>query len=80
MVTNGIKGRVFNDINNEPLAFAAVVIDSSSKGTMTDEDGNFRFDNLKPGTYNLTCSYFGFKTKSISEIRVTSTRPAQVEF
>ena len=75
-----IKGRVFNDINNEPLAFAAVVIDSSSKGTMTDEDGNFRFDNLKPGTYNLTCSYFGFKTKSISEIRVTSTRPAQVEF
>lgn len=78
--TSTIKGRVYNDINNEPLAFATIIVDSTSKGTVTDIDGNYLLENLKPGNYNLTCSYFGFKSKSALEIRVTSTRPTQVDF
>ena len=78
--TSSIKGRVYNDINNEPLAFATIIVDSTSKGTVTDIDGNYQLENLKPGNYNLTCSYFGFKSKSALEIRVTSTRPTQVDF
>lgn len=75
-----IKGRVFNEINNEPLAFATVIIDSTTNGAVTDIDGNYSITGLTPGTYNLTCSFYGYKTKSKSEIRVTTTRPTQLDF
>ena len=38
--------------------------------TVTDENGNFRFENIKKGTYTLEATYLGFKTYS-TDIKVT---------
>ncbi|MBT8316476.1 MAG: TonB-dependent receptor [Lutibacter sp.] len=78
--TSTIKGRVFNSINNESIAFASIVIDSTSVGTTSDIDGNYQIENLKPGTYNVVCSFLGFKKKVFYEVRVTSTRTTTLDF
>ncbi len=54
-----IKGRVADPINNEPVMFANVLIEGTDKGTTTDLDGNYKFENLEPGIYNLQVSYVG---------------------
>ena len=78
--TSTIKGRVFNGINNESIPFANIVIDSTSVGTISDIDGNYKIENLKPGSYNVVCSFLGFKKQVFYEVRVTSTRTTTLDF
>ncbi len=74
---NGVlKGRVFNSINNEPVPFANILIDSLFVGTTSDFDGNFRIENIKPGSYNITASFIGFRKAVFYEVIVNSTRPS----
>ncbi len=74
-----IKGRVYNQINNEAIPFANIIISNSTIGTTSDIDGNFRLDKLKPGNYNLTCSSLGYETKFISEIQVNPSKLSIVD-
>ncbi len=78
--TGTLKGRVLNKINNEPIPFANVIIDSTGIGVTSDFDGNYRIDNLKPGLYNITCSFIGFETESVLEIQVSTARPTNYDF
>lgn len=75
-----LKGRVFNAKNNEAVPFASVYLDSTTVGTTTDIDGNYVLNNLNPGTYNISCSFIGFTTKTIYEVRVTATKPTTIDF
>ena len=70
--TGSIKGRIYNEINNESIPFANIILDSTQIGTTSDENGKYLIDNLKPGVYNLTCSFVGFKTAYVYEISVSS--------
>ena len=70
--TGSISGRVYNEINNEPIPYANIVLDTIAAGTSSDESGAYRLDGLKPGIYNLTCSFVGFRTAYFYEISVTS--------
>ena len=78
--TGSIKGRVLNKINNEPIPFANVIIDSTSIGVTSDLDGNYRIDNLKPGLYNVSVSFIGFRSESVYELQVSSVRPTTYDF
>ena len=77
--TGVIKGRVYNQINNEAIPFANIIIANSKQGTTTDINGNYRLENLKPGNYNLICSSLGYKTKFLDEIRVSPSRPSLID-
>lgn len=77
---NGIiKGRVFNEKNNEPVPFANIVIQGTTTGASSDLDGNYSIENLKPDLYNIEVTYIGFKKKSIVEIQVFNNKPALVD-
>lgn len=73
-----IKGRVYDKINNDPLSYANVVIQSTDDGTSTDEEGQFEIKGLEPGVYNLVVQYVGYKKKVVSEISVSKAREAIV--
>ena len=51
-----IKGRIYDPISNEPVPFANVVLQNTTIGATSDENGNYEIGNLKPGLYNLQCS------------------------
>ncbi|MBC35170.1 MAG: ferric aerobactin receptor [Bacteroidetes bacterium] len=70
-----IKGRVYNQLNNEAIAFANIVLDSTNTGTTTNIDGTYRIENLQPGVYNLICSFVGFRRFIAYEIYVSPSKP-----
>ncbi len=77
--TGSIKGRIYNEINNEPIPFANVLIDSTQTGALSDIDGNYEIKNLKPGIYNVVCSTIGFSKGMFYEIQVTSAKSTTLD-
>ncbi len=77
--TGSRGGLVYNEINNESIPFANVIIENTQMGTVTDENGKFRIDKIKPGVYNLTISFIGFQTAYRSEIQVGSTATVELD-
>ena len=75
-----IQGRVFNPINNEPIPYANIVIQGLDKGTVTNELGFYKLENIAPGLYNVRATFIGFKPKIIFEVQVTLTRSVQLDF
>lgn len=77
--TGSIKGRIFNSINNEPIPFANVIIDSTQTGAISDIDGNYVISNLKPGLYNVVCVTLGFQKAVFYEIQVTTAKATTLD-
>nr|WP_321414028.1 TonB-dependent receptor [uncultured Allomuricauda sp.] len=64
-----IKGKVIDNVSNQPVAYAAVVIKSEDgtetiTGGITTEDGNFEINKLPDGTFIFEVQYIGYKTYS----------------
>ncbi len=66
-----IQGKIVST-TNETLPFASVILKDSNQqlveGTVTDENGGFRFTKIAIGRYNLEVQYIGFisNTRSVS--------------
>ena len=59
--TYSISGKVTNE--NLPLPYANIILDSTTKGAVTDENGKFIITNVSQGTYNIAVSFTGFTTQ-----------------
>src|SRR5262245_6510394 len=74
--TFSVSGTMIDSVAREPLPGVAVVLRSVRdttqwKGTLTDLDGNFRFENIAPGGYRLKATYIGYATRQ-RFVRVSS--------
>lgn len=58
--SGGITGSV-QDSAGAVLVSAKVIIEPSGRQVATDDQGEFRFPTLAPGSYTLRASYVGFK-------------------
>jgi len=74
-----IKGRVFNDKNNEPLPFTNIVIFGTTIGSTSDLDGNFIFTGIKPGFVKLAASSVGFEAHVSEEFQVTNAKTVFID-
>jgi hypothetical protein len=77
--TGIIKGVVIESGGKKPVELATVVIEGTSIGAQSDENGKFVIDKLTPGTYNLKVTSIGFTSKTIFEVGVTNSKPAELE-
>ena len=67
--TGSIVGKITDkEYNNEPLAFANVLIKGTTTGTTSDFDGLFALENLSPGAYTIVFSFVGYETTEINAI------------
>lgn len=60
-----ISGKVVDADTKEPLQSASVFAQNTTKGTVTDKEGNFRL-GLDKGGYELIVSYTGYVSQSIN--------------
>lgn len=71
-----IRGTVIEK-SQETLPFATVMLKDTKKslieGTVTDEKGNFNFENIKLGNYILEIQYVGYETLN-QEITLTKDK------
>ncbi|MFN3757589.1 MAG: TonB-dependent receptor [Algoriphagus aquaeductus] len=75
-----IRGKITNPINNQPVAFANVLVLNTDLGAISDENGNYEIRNVPPGLYNVRASFVGFKNSTAYEVQVTLARPVQLDF
>ncbi|WP_245531077.1 TonB-dependent receptor [Belliella baltica] len=54
-----IRGKISHEENNEPIEAAYVWIMELGTGAISDLNGNFRINDICPGTYKLKISYLG---------------------
>ena len=74
---SSITGTV-KDNNQTPLFGVNVSLKNTTKGTQTDQNGNFELKNLDQGEYILTLSYLGFKTREIA-VSVSSNQNTSLQ-
>jgi iron complex outermembrane receptor protein len=58
-----IKGRVLTN-DNKPAAGVTVLLTGTKRSVQTDENGEFVFKNVTPGTYQLSISLVGYETST----------------
>lgn len=75
-----IRGKITNPVNNQPVAFANVLILNTDLGAISDENGNYEIQNVPPGLYNVRASFVGYKNSTSYEVQVTLARPVQLDF
>jgi hypothetical protein len=66
-----IEGKVLDLSTGEALTGVAVSIKGTDRVAYTDFDGNYTFEGLKPGTYNLVASYISYKNSLIENVELT---------
>ena len=60
-----IRGQVRSGKTEEVLPFATVFLSNTTKGTVTNEKGQFTLNNVPPGRFELIVSYMGFVTLKV---------------
>ncbi len=73
-----ISGKVVDE-SGEPLIGVTVNIENTTRGVLTDIDGNYSMINLESGTYILLFRYIGFATTRVEEISVRLDRTTEID-
>jgi outer membrane receptor protein involved in Fe transport len=63
--TGTIKGSVTDSKTQESLIGTTVMIKGTTRGTITDFDGNFVLPNMEPGSHILIVSFISYETKEM---------------
>ena len=67
IVLGSISGRVIDNVQKQPVSYAAIVIKRASDNTtitggITNEDGTFQIKKLPEGSFIVEVQFIGFKT------------------
>lgn len=79
-IVGKISGNVIDSLTKKPLDYASVGLYRSGgkapiTGVITDSKGNFKLDNVKPGSYKLVISFIGYPNKTIDPVTTTASKP-----
>lgn len=77
--TGTIKGKVVDEISQEPIPFANVVVQGSQLGSATDIDGNFQINKVPFGYQKLEVSVVGYAPKTSTDVLVTKANTPYIE-
>lgn len=77
--TGTIKGKVVDEISQEPIPFANVVVQGSQLGSATDIDGNFQINKVPFGYQKLEVSAVGYAPKTSTDVLVTKANTPYIE-
>jgi len=79
-VVGKISGTLIDSVTKKPLDYASVGLYHSGgkspiTGVITDEKGNFKLNDIHPGSYKLAITFIGYPTKIIDPIVTTNAKP-----
>ncbi len=69
--TSGKLAGVVTSDDGTPLGGANVVIEGTTMGAASDEDGRYFVLDVPVGTYSVRADYIGYKTHTVGNIRVS---------
>lgn len=77
--TGIIEGRIYDEINNEPIIGANISIVGTTYGASSDIDGKYKIEGLTAGLYNIEISYLGYETFIKYEVEVSNSKPYRLD-
>lgn len=75
-----VYGKVVDNLTQEPLIGANVIILGTNFGAATNARGEFSISNVPPNTHQIRASIIGYNSVTKTDISVMPGRPAQVNF
>ncbi len=75
-----VKGLVTDLKTKEPLVGATVMFEGTTTGTVTDFDGVYRIERIKPGTYTIRCSFISYETILREKVTVGPNQALEINF
>lgn len=72
--TANFVGKVASAVTGKPISGARVSIPEIQYGAITDEEGNFRIEEVPPGLYDVRVHYLGYSTNQ----RPVQLRPGRL--
>jgi hypothetical protein len=72
--TQTVRGRILDTDTKVPLIGVNVLLGSDGPqiGTITDEDGYFRFELVPVGRHGISCSYIGYESRKVPNLVIGS--------
>lgn len=71
--TQTLRGRIVDEVTQAPLLGVNIILQSDpSKGAVTDENGDYRIENVPVGRQTLQITYIGYAGQTIPNIVVTA--------
>lgn len=74
--TQTVRGKVIDKETQQPIAFATIALQTNGTimGSISDETGNYRIDNVPIGRATVQVSFVGYESVTIPNIEITSGR------
>jgi hemerythrin len=72
-----LQGSITNAQTNQAIENAIIEVKGTTLNAITDEDGEFYIDQVKPATYTLKISAVGYKELEIKGIKIASNNEEQ---
>ncbi|MBD79501.1 MAG: ferric aerobactin receptor [Crocinitomicaceae bacterium] len=77
--TGSVSGTIVDEISNEPIPFANIIVQGTTSGAVTDFEGKYKIDNLKPGFIRLEISVLGYAKRLSEQIQIISNRTSNFD-
>ncbi len=79
-IVGKISGTLIDSVTKKPVDYASISLYRSGgkaliDGVLSDEKGNFKLNNIKPGSYKLIISFMGYSNKTIDPVVTTGSKP-----
>ncbi|HIA23229.1 MAG TPA: TonB-dependent receptor, partial [Candidatus Marinimicrobia bacterium] len=79
-VTGKLVGTVTDASTGEALIGVNVVLKGTVLGAASDKNGDYFILNISAGSYTASASYIGYKTTSVTDVRMNADRTTTVNF
>lgn len=71
--TSQIEGVVTDHLTSEALVGVCLKVKGSDKATYTDLHGNFKLEDITPGTYDIEIDYVSYKDVTLKSVSTASS-------
>ena len=78
--TGKIAGQVIDEGSGDTMPGVNVAIVGTTQGAVTDVDGYYFVNNVRPGTYTLRASFIGFVSETVENLRVSTGLTTETNF
>lgn len=79
--TQTLKGRILDTDTHNPLSYVNVYVLNSDPiiGTMSDEQGYFKLENVPVGRVSIQLSFLGYEEKTVANLVLISGKETELE-
>lgn len=78
--TGKIAGTVTDAQTGDPLPGVNVVIEGTTQGTATNEEGYYAILNVSPGLYSVQASFIGYTSQIVEDVNVEADATTPLDF